>query len=192
MYAMRRLYKRKTDFYCYNCSAHLISNQIGAYELALKDFHDVRFVIRNAKSISLAEKTKNGIEHFLITKFLSLGTNIKFKRVYDGSKNVILEMKIKPAITVGIGRKYAQGHMVSLMFCDDQVRINHHQAIDRNGVVSYSLRNKPKMDEKHNVELKIDSNQRVVFISLHWNEMWSANIAISNKAVTVGAYHTEK
>lgn len=147
-------------------STKFVSTKIGVDELPFKKFQDIRFVFRNLKSIGLAQETTEGTKYFLMTKFLSLGTNIKFRRVYGGSNELIIDMKIKATISIGFGRKNSRGHMASLMFCDDQVRINHHQTIDKNGVVSYSLRSKPQMDKKHDAELKIDNSHRVIF--LHW------------------------
>lgn len=120
-----------------------------------------------------------------MTKFLSVGTNVKFRRIYDGSKKVIFDLKMKPAINLGLGRKSTGKHLASLMFCDDHLRVNHFQTIDKNGTVSYGLKTKPKTDETHDIELKIESDQREFFFSIRWNNIWHANIAMSSEALTI-------
>lgn len=165
-----------------------VSQQIGAYELPWQEFHNIRFVFRITKNVYSAEQTTRGPIDFVITKFLSLGTNIQFSRVYDGSANVVLNMKIKPSVTIGFGRKNESTHLASAMFCEDHVRLNHFYHIDRLGTVSYQMTSKPRTDESHDVELKIDSTGRVILFTVEWNNEWSANIAMSDKAVTVGPY----
>lgn len=165
-----------------------ISKKIGMYELPLKEFQTVRLVFSNTTQIYSAEETTKGMQYFLMTKFLSLGTNIKFRRIYDESSNLTFDLKMKPAVTIGIGRKGSQKHLASLMFCDNEVRVNHYQSIDENGIVSYSLITKPQRDEKHDIELKLESDHRVIFLSLCWNNVWWASIAMSKAAVTIGPY----
>lgn len=172
-------------------NTRFISTQIGAYELPLKEFHNIQFVFKHTKDVYSAEKTSDGVSEFLITKFLSLGTNIKYRRVYDGSDNVILDMKLKPSATIGFGRRKETTHMASAMFCDDHIRLNHFHHIDRLGTVSYSSSVKPRTDESHDVELKIDTVHRVIIFTVNWNNKWSVNIAMSNKAVTVGHYNID-
>lgn len=125
-----------------------------------------------------------GRENFLLTKFFSVGTNIHFRKIY-GSRDVDLDMKFKPVITLSIGRIKSSKPMVSMMLVENQIRVNHYQLIDKDGNVSYSLLSCPRKDEKHDVELKISSDDEVVFFTLCWNNEITANIAMSDTAVTI-------
>lgn len=121
-----------------NCTnIRYVSQKIGSYELPFMEFHTIVFAFINVSAIYCEEKTNNGIENFLITKFISFGTRVKFRRMYS-TADYTLHVKIKPSITIGFGR-LNMPNMASFMFCDDQVRINHHQHIDKHGIVSYSL-----------------------------------------------------
>lgn len=161
-----------------------ISTNKGDYELPKKEFQTVRFEFSNIKNIFSAEQTIKGVEYFLVTKFLSIGTNIKLRRIY-GSSKLIFEMKMKPAVSLGFGRKGSKNHLASIMFCDDHVRMNHFKTINNNGIVSYGLKTKPKRDDKHDIELKIESEHQVILFSIYWNNTWHANVAMSNEALTI-------
>lgn len=167
-----------------------ISKKIGAYELPFKDFHDVRFVFRQTKSVCAAANMTSGT-YFTITKFLSFGPNIRFRRIYGDNDDVTLDLKMKPSITVGIGRKKDNTCLASIMFCDDQVRINHYQYINSHGLVTYNAISRPRTDEHHDVDLKLDINKRVLICSIYWNKAWRVNVAMSDVAVTVGPYNIE-
>lgn len=160
-----------------------VSERIGDYELPFKQKQNIRFTFKNVPQIYCAEATMKGIQNFLITKFSSLGVNIQMRRVY-GANELILDVKLKPAVTIGIGRMNSKT-MASLMLCDDHVRVNHYYHIDANGNVSFNLATISKTDQNHDVELKLISKQRVIFFSLQWNEKWKANLAMSDTAVTI-------
>lgn len=59
-------------------------------------------------------------------------------------QDLTIDMKIKPSVTLGIGRKNSTVHMASFMFCDNQVRVNHFQNIGQSGTVSFNLRTRPR------------------------------------------------
>lgn len=164
---------------------NFVSKKIGEYDLPLAEFQIIRFVFKNTSKIYSVESSN----HFLITKFLSIGTNIRFRRVYTETNDLILDMKIKPTVTLGIGRTNSNINMASLMFTMDQVRINHYQNVSSNGTVMYNLSSYPKKDEKHDIELKLSNKHPVVFFSINWNNTWKANIAMSNAATTVGPFN---
>lgn len=174
-----------------NCERQdFVSVKIGTYELPFKEFQNIRFVFQKTSSIYSVEPTATGNQTFLITKFLSLGTNVRIRRTYDNTKDLTIDMKIKPSVTLGIGRKNSTVHMASFMFCDNQVRVNHFQNIGQSGTVSFNLRTRPKKDEKHDIELKLSNNHKVVFFSLEWNNTWQAKFAMSNDTVTIAPYST--
>lgn len=173
-----------------DCSSiQFISMKVGSYELPLLDFHNVCFRFKNVDQIFSAEKTTMGLKHFLITKFTSIGTNIRVCRTY-GQSEFIIEVKLKPAITLGLGRYQKKGHMASLMLCNDQVRVNHHQHIDKNGVVSYNLASNPKQNESHDIDLRLVSKERIIWFTICWNKTWTANIAMTEAAFTIGRSNT--
>lgn len=124
-----------------NCQRQdFVSVKIGTYELPFKEFQNIRFVFQKTSSIYSVEPTATGNQTFLITKFLSLGTNVRIRRTYDNTEDLTIDMKIKPSVTLGIGRKNSTVHMASFMFCDNQVRVNHFQNIGQSGTVSFNLR----------------------------------------------------
>lgn len=71
---------------------------------------------------------------------------------------------------------------------DRHVRVNHYQSINENGIVSYSLNTKPKRDEKHEIELKLESDHEVISFSICWNNVWRASVTMSNDNFTIGPY----
>lgn len=169
------------------CSnSRFVSTKIGAYDLPLMLFHNVTFTFQNVEKIFVAQSTSTGVQNFLISKFFALGTNIRLCRIF-GQSGFTLKAKIKPAVSFGLGRVGKVGHMASLMLCDNQVRVNHHQHVDRTGTVSYALTTFPRTDESHDLELKLSSKSNVIFFTLCWNDMWTANIAMSSSAVTIGS-----
>lgn len=136
-----------------------VSAKIGEYELPFMEFQLIRFTFKNVEDVYCSERTAiDGIETFLITKWFALGTNIQLSRIYGQNDNVILEMKIKPAITLGFGRLEDSKHMASLMLCNNQIRINHYQHIDEHGIVTYALSACPRKDSTHDIEIKLKSN----------------------------------
>lgn len=155
-----------------------VSTKIGTYELPLMDFHNIRFKFKNVAQIYSAETTIEGEKLFLISKFMNIGTNIRLRQIY-GQSELIIDMKIKPSITLGFGRYGKDGHLASLIFCNDQIRVNHYQHIDQNGLVSYHLAAKPKKSEHHDIELKLKTIERAIFFTIRWNNAWTANIAMS-------------
>lgn len=115
------------------------SKPIGtSYELPLMEFHQCRFTFHNIDQIYCAQSTQSGMQNFLITKFFSIGTNIRLRRIY-GSQNIILDMKYKPATTLSIGRIGSSKLMASLLIAENQIRVNHYQHIDNDGIVSFSF-----------------------------------------------------
>lgn len=164
-----------------------VSTKIGAYELPLLEFHNICFKFKNVHQIYSAETTTMGVQNFLIAKFTSIGTNIRIHRRYS-EQQLTIEMKIKPAITLAFGRYKENGHMASLMICNDQIRVNHFQHIDKNGVVSYNLTATPKKSEKHDVDLRLESKERVIWFIICWNRLWTANVGMSQHAFSIGRY----
>lgn len=164
------------------------SVKIGEYELPLMDSHHAKFTFKNVESIFVAEKTANGIQNFKIAKFFAIkDTNVKFRRSYVPSNDLIIEMQFKPAISLGFGRLGVVGKpMASIMFAENQVRINHYQHIDRQANVSYNLTANPRKDVSHDIELKLPSGSDVIFFTIEWNRSWTANIAMSSTAFTIG------
>lgn len=170
------------------CSTpHYVSQKIGSYELPLLEFQNIRFRFKNFEQIFSAETTTLGLKHFLITKFTSIGTNIRVRRIYS-EPEVIIDLKIKPAVTLGFGRYKNNGHLASMMLCQDQVRVNHFQHIDKNGAVSYHLAATPKKSEQHDIDLRLLTKERVIWFTMSWNNSWTANIAMSESATTIGRY----
>lgn len=166
-----------------------ISERIGAYELPLMESHHVKFTFKEIPSIYVAEETASGVQNFKITTFFAVkDANVKCRRSYEPSNDLIIEMQYKPSISLGFGRVGVvdEKRMASIMFAHNQVRINHYQHIDRQANVSYNLTTDPKMDENHGIELKILSGKQVIFFSMEWNRCWTANIAMSNTALTIG------
>lgn len=161
-----------------------VSTKTGDYEQPLMKYNRCRLIFKNVEQIFCAQSTITGDQHFLLTKFFSLGTNVHFRKVY-GSKDVDLDMKFKPTITLSIGRIKSSEPMVSMMLVENQIRLNHYHVIDEHGNVSYSLLGYPRKDKKHDIELKISSKDEVIFFTLCWNNKINANVAMSDTAVTV-------
>lgn len=107
-----------------------VSTKIGAYELPLMEFQKVRFTFKNVDEIFCVEEADNGMQTFAITKWYSIGTNIHLRRIYGHTQEIILDIKMKPAVTLGFGRINNSHHIASLMFCQNQVRVNRFQHID--------------------------------------------------------------
>lgn len=168
--------------FCANTA--FISKRIGAYELPNMDYHQCRLSFANAKKIYCTQSTATGEEDFLITKFFSVGTNVHFRKIYV-SDDVTLDMKYKPAINISIGRMNASEPMASIMLVANQIRLNHYHHIDQNGNVSYSLLGRPRKDSVHDINLKIANEEEVVFFTLCWNKNITANIAMTDKSVTI-------
>lgn len=167
------------------CSkSSFVSTKIGAYELPMMEFQKIRFEFQNIDNISCEEKTHIGAENFLITKFFTIGSNIRIRRVYS-LPNITIDVKIKPSVSFGFGRSNGTRHMASIMFCADQVRINHFYHIDEEGKVSFSLTSKTRLDENHDVELKLDTMAKSIFFTMVWNDKWKANCAMSENVFTI-------
>lgn len=156
------------------------SVKIEDYELPFKAFHNITMVFQNVSRLFCQENGQN----FLLTKFLSIGTNIKLRRVY-ATNELRIDMKLKPAVNIGFGRLLSSGTMASFMFCDDQVRINHFYTIDANGNVSYNLKSKLKVDENHDLFLVAQSTDKAIVCSIDWNGKWKSQIAMSSKALVI-------
>lgn len=164
-----------------------VSTKIGEYELPFMEFHLIRFTFKNVEDVYCSESTAmDGVKTFLITKWFFLGTNIQLSRIYGQNDNVIVELKIKPSITLGLGRLDDSKHMASLMLCSNQIRINHYQHIDERGIVTYALSARPRTDATHDVEIKFKSDSHIILMALCWNNLWTANFAMNNKAVSIG------
>lgn len=176
--------RSKTGHKLFCENINFVSKRIGEYELPNMDFHQCRFLFANATKIYWSQSTATGKQNFQITKFFSIGTNVTFRQIY-GANDVILDMKYKPAINISIGRMNASEPMVSIMLVSNQIRLNHYQHIDQHGNVSYSLLSCPRKDIEHDIELKISSEDEVVFFTLCWNKKIKANIAMSDTAATI-------
>lgn len=167
-----------------NCiNTKFVSAKIGEYELPLMPFHCFRFMFKNISQIYCAELTASGLQNFMITKFFSVGTNIRVERVY-GSDDIIMDVRFKPSFSMSFGRCNSTGIIASILFCEDQIRINHYQHIDKQGKVTYSLSAHPKTDTSHDIDIKLLSEHKVVFCSLLWNDI-KANIAMSESGVSI-------
>lgn len=157
-----------------------VSQKIGEYELPLMDVHEIRLTFKNAQHIYCAEKTMDGSRDFLITKFFSADSNVKFRRVFDQTENIIIYIEMKPSVSFGLFRKNA-ANMASILFCQNQIRINHFYCIESNGIVTFNIQSaKQKKDEEHDVELKILSSASFIHFILDWNNKWAVNISMSD------------
>lgn len=157
--------------------------KIGPNELPLMEPHSYRLNFQNVPKIFCSESTEDGWKNFLITKNFAIGTNIQLQRVYE-SDNIIIDMKFKPSISISFGRVNLQAIIASILFCEDEIRINHYQHIDKMGKVTYSLASHPKKDTIHDINLKLYSKDKVMIFSLHWQNI-TANIAMSESGVTI-------
>lgn len=166
-------------------NVRFISKKIGDYELPFMELHTIKLTFKNLEQIYVAEETNTGVENFSIVKWFSTGSNIQICRTYQNLDEITIEIKLKPAITLGLSR-LNESHMASIMFCTNQIRVNHYQHIDSEGSVSYGLSSQPRKDDKHDLELKLDSNADVIFFSLRWNDAWTANMAMNSAALTIG------
>lgn len=173
--------KTAHKLHCKNLT--FISKPIGLYVLPKMEFEQFRLVFTNAKTVYCAENTTAGIQNFLITKFFSIGPNIRVKRVFGGT-DVILDIKIKPSVTLSIGRFGFPNHCASFMFAWDQIRINHYQHIDEVGNLSYSLMGKPRKDENHDMDLKILTADEVIFCTMVWKSI-TCKLAMTPNATTI-------
>lgn len=165
-----------------------VSKKIGSYELPLMEYHQCRFSFKNVNEIYCAQSTTAGNQNFLITKILSIGTTIHLRKVYGTSNDLVLDVKYKPAITLSIGRM-SSIPMVSIMLAENQIRVNHYQHIDKNGNVSYNLKDCPRKDANHDVVLKMPNKDERILFSLCWNNNITAKFTMSSKASTI---HGEK
>lgn len=157
------------------------SVRIGSYELPLMDYQTLRFTFKNVEQIYCSDKDN---EDDLITKFFSIGTNIKVRRIYTSTNETIIDLKVKPTVSVGLGRKNG-GFLASLMLCDNQVRMNHYYHIDSMGNVSFNVKKSPRIDTQHDIAFKLDTPANVILFSLDWNNKWQSNIAMSSNAVSI-------
>lgn len=41
----------------------------------------------------------------------------------------------------------------------------------------------------HDIEIKLKSNSDVILVSLCWNNLWAANIAMNDKVVSIKPFH---
>lgn len=165
-------------------NSRFVSKKIGSYELPLMKSHRIRLTFKNIDQIFCAELTTDGLQNYLITKFLSVGTNIQLRRIYGSSQEVVIEMKYKPAITMSFGRLNDSKNMASLMFCEDQIRINHYQHINQQGTVTYNLSTQPRKDISHDINLKMKGQNNAIEVSLLWNSV-QANITMTESTVTI-------
>lgn len=74
------------------------SQKIGEYELPFMEMHKIRFTFKNAETIYCAQETVNGNEDFLITKFFTVDSNVKFQRIFDGTNDITLDVEFKQLI----------------------------------------------------------------------------------------------
>lgn len=146
-----------------------VSTKLGEYELPLMSRHSLRFVFKNVIEIFCAESTEAGLKNFIITKFFSSG-NINIERVYN-TDDIIIDVAYKPSISLSVGRIDSTEILASILCCGDQIRINHYQHIDKQGKVTYSLSSHPKKDSSHDIDIKLRSNQEIIFCSLSWNDI---------------------
>lgn len=161
------------------------SQKIGEYELPFMEMHKIRFTFKNAETIYCAEETVNGKVDFLITKFFSADPNVKFQRVYDETNNIILDVEFKPSVSFGLYRTNVATNMASILFCENHVRINHCQHIDAQGIVSYNLSSFARMDDQHDIELKIQCKASLLHFWINWNNQWTADIIMSETSVFI-------
>lgn len=154
--------------------------EIGDYDLPLKGFHNIKIVFHNVSKLFCQQNDSS----FIVTKFLSIGTNIKLRRVY-ATDDLQVDMKIKPAINISFGRTNLSNKMASFMFCDDHVRVNHYYLINKDGIVSYNLKSKFKIDEEHDLDLVMHSADDAILFSIDWNGKFQAEIAMSSKTLII-------
>lgn len=161
-----------------------ISRQIGSYELPLMDSLVLRFIFTNVNRIYCTD----GNADYLITKFFTADANVKFRRIFDGSKNIIIDVKLKPAVNFGIYRRGTNRLLASMLFCSNQIRINHFYHVDAEGNVSYNITSGLRKDGKHDIQLKLDTNAPLVNFRLIWNKRWTADIFMSENDVWIRPY----
>lgn len=161
------------------------STQLGLYELPQMDYHYIRLTFQNIEQIHCAEATSSGIQHFLMTKLFSIGPSIRFRRMYGDSSKIIIDMKFKPSVSLGLGLLNETSTMASLKLCHNHIRVNHFHHIDESGNVSFNLSNTSQKDATHDVELKLSSEKQLILFSLEWNKKWIAKVAMNNDMLTI-------
>lgn len=172
--------------HCNNKS--FVSVKIGDYELPLMPFHNVCLTFNDTSQIFVEEQTTQGKKQFLVTKYFNTG-NIKIRRgyKYTNENRLLLDMKLKPSINVGLARMTDKGPIIiaSILFGHDQVRANRYFFIDEVGLVSFSLESKQRCDDDHDIVMVLETKNPTILGTIEWNKKWKASFAMKKHLMTL-------